>query len=85
MEEVDFRSSHGQLAVELSTHKVDGVHEGQLPLDLEACIELGCCVTVAPHAAGKAVGGDVFDLTDLEVRGCLFMVCLWCGCEQLVW
>lgn len=86
MNEVDFHHDHGRIAVQLSSREVEGVYEGQVPLVFEAAIELGCCVMVAPHAMHKAMGGDVFDVQDLEVRGgVLFWVgrrgggCCGCG------
>lgn len=67
MEEGDYRAHASRLASQLLMAEVEGVYEHGIPLDLQAALQLGCVVTVAPEARSRALG-EGFELTQLLMK-----------------
>ncbi|GBF92637.1 hypothetical protein Rsub_05251 [Raphidocelis subcapitata] len=63
--EPDWQARHARLALQLLSAGASGVYEGQMPLRLQAALQLGCVATVAPAARGRPLG-DGFDLEELQ-------------------
>lgn len=66
MSEADYRAQAPALAAQLSGPHVRGVYEERMPLALEAALQLGCVVGVAPAMRRKALGAT-WQLEDLQV------------------
>lgn len=64
--EREFLGSLNPLSIQLLQAGARGVYQDQLPLDLAAALDLGCCVRVAPAARARPWSAG-YDLKELQV------------------